>query len=67
MPDSNDAVIQKKVEEFLKALGIPGFIVFGYKKDDQNFQIVSSYNKMPKIAAVKGLSKVLHEFVEREL
>jgi hypothetical protein len=67
MSDSNDDVIQQKVEEFLKTLGIPGFIVFAYKKDEKNFQIVSSYNKMPKVAAVKGLSKVLYEFVDREL
>lgn len=67
MTNQNDDNIQKKVEAFLQTLEVPGFIVFGYKKDDQNFQIVSSYNKMPKIAAVKGLSKVLHEFVEREL
>jgi len=66
MADPTDAVIQKKVEEFLKNLGVPGFIVFGYKKSDETFQIVSSYNHMPKIAAIKGLSKVLHEFIERE-
>ncbi len=66
MVDPKDAAIQKKVEEFLRTLGIPGFIIFSYKKDDNRFQIVSSYNQMPKVAAIKGLSKVLHEFIERE-
>ena len=62
----SDSDIQAKVEEFLTTLGVPGFIVFGYKKENNKFQIVSSYNKMPKIAAIKGLSKVLNEFIERE-
>lgn len=66
MTDPTDATIQKKVEEFLKNLDVPGFIVFGYKKSDATFQIVSSYNQMPKIAAIKGLSKVLNEFIDRE-
>jgi len=63
----DDQEIQKKVEQFLKSLGQPGFIVFGYKKDKDQFQIVSSFNQMPKVAAVKGLSKVLNEFVQREM
>ncbi len=62
----SDEDIQAKVEKFLHGLGVPGFIVFGYKKSDNKFQIVSSYNQMPKIAAIKGLSKVLNEFIERE-
>lgn len=66
MADPSDVTIQKKVEDFLKNLGVPGFIVFGYKKSDETFQIVSSYNHMPKIAAIKGISKILHEFIERE-
>lgn len=63
----NDQEIQNKVEQFLKSLDQPGFIIFGYKKDKDKFQIVSSFNQMPKVAAVKGLSKVLNDFVQREL
>lgn len=59
--------IQQKVENFLRELGVPGFIVFGYKKTDQEFEIVSSFNEMPTNAAIKGMSKVLHDFVERTL
>ena len=62
----SDEDIQKKVEAFLTTLGVPGFIIFGYKKEDDKFQIVSSYSQMPKIAAIKGLSKVLNEFIDRE-
>lgn len=59
--------VQKKVEAFLKELGIPGFIVFGYKKEDDKYQIVSSYNEMPKNAAIKGMSTVLHELIKHSL
>ncbi|HLD63573.1 MAG TPA: hypothetical protein VI913_01620 [Candidatus Peribacteraceae bacterium] len=63
----DQANIQKQVEEFLKSLGVPGFIVFGYKTEKDQFSIVSSYNEMPTNAAIKGLSRVLAEFTERAL
>lgn len=59
--------IQQKVENFLNELGVPGFIVFGYKKTDQEFEIVSSFNEMPTNAAIKGMSKVLHDFGDKTL
>lgn len=59
--------VQQRVEAFLKDLGVPGFIVFGYKKKDDTFEIVSSYNEMPKNAAIKGLSRVLNDFIDRAL
>lgn len=59
--------VQKKVEAFLKDLGIPGFIVFGYMKDNDKYEIVSSYNEMPTNAAIKGLSTVLSELANRTL
>lgn len=59
--------IQQKVEAFLKELGVPGFIVFGFMKEETQFEIISSYNQMPTNAAVKGLAKVLHEFTDRAL
>ena len=62
-----ESEIQEKVEQFLHELGVPGFIVFGYQKTDNEFSIVSSYNEMPTNAAIKGLSRVLHEFTERAL
>ena len=61
----DQAKIQKQVEAFLKSLGMPGFIIFGYRTDDNEFAIVSSYNEMPTNAAIKGLSRVLNEFIER--
>lgn len=59
--------VQKKVEAFLQNLGVPGFIVFGYQKTGEKFEIVSSFNKMPIKTAIKGLSKVLNDFISRTL
>lgn len=59
--------IQKKCEAFLAELGIPGFIVFGWKKTDSEFGIVSSYKDVPANAAIKGLSWVLNDFISKTL
>ena len=63
--------IQKKVEDFLQSLDTPGFIVFGYQQgqegETKHFNIISSYNKMPANAAIKGLSQALTDFVHRSL
>jgi hypothetical protein len=59
--------IQKKCEGFLRELGVPGFIIFGWQKDDQAFGVVSSFHEMPVNAAVKGMSWALHDFVSKSL
>jgi hypothetical protein len=59
--------IQKKVEGFLKELGVPSFIVFGWKKGEKEFGVVSSYNKMPPNALIKGMSWALHDFINKSL
>lgn len=65
-PLDNDA-IQQKCEEFLRQLGIPGFIVFGWQKDDAQFGVVSSFHEMPVNAAVKGMTWALSDFVNKSL
>ncbi|HCI03596.1 MAG: hypothetical protein QF755_04095 [Candidatus Peribacteraceae bacterium] len=66
--------IQKKVEAFLKELEVPSFIVFGFQKEksdsDPNkaeFGIVSSYNKVPPQAVIKGMSWALNDFISKSL
>lgn len=66
--------IQQKVEAFLQSLGIPSFIVFGWKKGadpnvkgKEQFGLISSFHKMPTNAAVKGMSWALNDFVSRTL
>ncbi len=71
-PMDNDA-IQAKCEAFLKGLGMPGFIVFGWQKDQTSpeatveFGIVSSFHDMPVPAAVKGMTWALNDFVIKSL
>lgn len=66
-PPMDNAQIQQKCEEFLKQLGVPGFIVFGWQKADQQFGVVSSFHEMPVNAALKGLSWAIHDFTNRLL
>ncbi len=65
-PIDNDA-IQQKCEAFLRELGIPGFIVFGWQKNDEQFGVVSSFHEMPVNAAVKGMTWALNDFVSKSL
>ncbi len=59
--------IQRKCEQFLQDLRIPGFIVFGWQKSDQQFGVVSSFHEMPVNAAVKGMTWALSDFVQKSL
>lgn len=59
--------IEKKIEVFLAQLGVPGFIVFGWKDADSDFKVVSSFKDIPPHAAIKGLSWALHDFVNKTL
>ncbi|MDP7247726.1 MAG: hypothetical protein QF741_03830 [Candidatus Peribacteraceae bacterium] len=74
--------IQKKVEAFLKELEVPSFIVFGFQKGKSaegkdkahstssgraEFGIVSSYNKVPPQAVIKGMSWALNDFINKSL
>lgn len=63
--DNNE--IQVKCEKFLHELGIPGFIVFGWQKDGQQFGVVSSFHQMPVNAAVRGMTWALNDFVTKSL
>jgi hypothetical protein len=65
-PIDNNA-IQAKCEAFLRELGIPGFIVFGWQKTDDQFGVVSSFHEMPVNAAVKGMTWALNDFAAKSL
>ena len=60
-------VIQKKCEDFLRELGVPGFIVFGWQKENNQFGVVSSFHEMPANAAMKGLTWALNDFTNKLL
>lgn len=59
--------IQKRIEAFLKELGIPSFIVFGWKKTDKDFGIIWSQHQTPPNVAIKGLSWALNDVISKSL
>ena len=59
--------VQRKIEAFLKELGTPSFIVFGWKKTPKEFGVVSSHHEMPPSAVVKGLSWALNDIINKSL
>lgn len=66
--------LQKRVEQFLNEIGVPGFIVFGYMEQEPNIEaakqqlhIVSSFKDMPTNAAIKGLTRVVSDFANKAL
>lgn len=67
----DNAEVQKKCEDFLRGLGVPGFIIFGWKKGEPEagkqveYGVVSSYHQIPKEAAIKGMTWALADFVKR--
>lgn len=69
----DNAEVQRKCEAFLQSLGVPGFIIFGWKKGEvpegkqAEYGIVSSYHQIPKEAAIKGMTWALQDFVKRSL
>jgi hypothetical protein len=70
-PPIDNEDIQRKCEAFLRELGVPGFIVFGWQKETKDeaghaqFGVVSSFHEMPVNAALKGLTWALHDFTNR--
>lgn len=65
--DMSQDEIQKKVELFLQELGVPSFIVFGWKKSEKEFGVVSSHHEIPPNAAIKGMSWALNDFINKSL
>lgn len=67
----DNAEVQRKCEEFLRSLGVPGFIIFGWKKGETEkvkqaeYGVISSYHQIPKEAAIKGMTWALADFVKR--
>ena len=67
--------IREKCEQFLKSLGVPGFIVFGWekgetvnpetKKSQKQYGVISSYHKMPKEALLKGMAWAMNDVVNK--
>lgn len=65
MEDMNNDDMKKKCEALLQELGLKSFIIFGFEKGDGQYGVVSSYHKMPKGAAVKGMTWAMNDFVQK--
>ena len=65
--DMTNEEIQQKCVEFVSSLGKPGFIVFGWEKQDGQFGFVYSNHKVPTPVVIKGMSFVLNDFVNKKL
>ncbi|PIQ76195.1 hypothetical protein COU78_01400 [Candidatus Peregrinibacteria bacterium CG10_big_fil_rev_8_21_14_0_10_49_24] len=63
----NEDEVRKKCEAFVQGLGLPCFIVFGWEKESNQFGMVSSYNKMPVQAVIKGMSWALNDIVSKSM
>jgi hypothetical protein len=63
----NNENIQQQCNDLLENLGVPGFVVFGFQKPDDQFGIVYSSKKVPPNVVVKGLSWALHDFAKKKL
>ncbi|MCK5020401.1 MAG: hypothetical protein KAS32_25420 [Candidatus Peribacteraceae bacterium] len=65
--------VRNKCEEFVKSLGMPCFIVFGWEKSEDSgekqkqYGMVSSYHKMPVPAVVKGMTWALTDIVNKSM
>ena len=65
--DMNRDAVQKKVEMFLKELGVPGFITFCWKEDEQKFGLVHAQNQMPTNLLIKAMSGLLNQIINQTL
>ena len=63
----DQAEVQAKIEAFLQELDAPAFIVFGWKKTEKEFGVVSSHHEIPPNAAIKGMSWALNDFIGKTL
>ena len=61
----NTAEIQKQCEEFLKSIGVPGFVIIGLQTTPTDTQMVYSLKDMPLRGAIAGLSKVLGQLADK--
>lgn len=67
----NEEEVRNKCEAFVKSLGMPCFIVFGWEKEvdeeQKQYGMVSSYHEMPTPAVIKGMTWALSDIVNKGL
>jgi hypothetical protein len=56
LPDENRERIQILCQQFLDNIGKPGFMLFGWQKDDGTYEVVQSTKDANPIAIVKAVT-----------
>lgn len=59
--------ISDKCSAFLQSLGKPGFIVFGWEKDDGKYGFVYSNHQTPPNVAMKGMLWAANDLAQKQL
>ncbi len=57
--------IQRQCNEFLKTIGVPGFIVIGLSNGPEKVDVVYAIHEMPVKSVIKGLTGTLNDFIQR--
>ncbi len=66
MPDKlTREQVQARCDEFLRSLGRPAFMVFGWKKEDGSMDLVELLREVPPQEYVKGMVWALHEVTKQ--
>ncbi len=61
MSAHNSEQVKKQCQDFLDTLGVPGFIILGWKQPDNTFEVVQSMKEMNPVAYTKGVVWALNE------
>jgi hypothetical protein len=59
--------VQKRISALLQEFGEPGFIVFGWKKDDGQFGVAYATHKAPPPVVVKGMLWAVQDYAKSHI
>ena len=65
MADLSREEVQKQCDAFLKSLGTPAFMIFGWKQADGTADIVQIVHEMNPVEYVKGVSWAMNEVTKQ--
>ncbi len=57
--------IQEQCNQFLKGLGVPGFIVIGITDGKEKVNMAYSVNEMPPKLLIKSMTTTLNDLIQR--
>jgi hypothetical protein len=63
----NDQEIQKRCEEFLQQIDVPGFILFGRQEDNGECIVTYSLHKITLKSALLGMLSAVTDLIKRTL